>query len=428
VTSRRILGVVGAVAILGADITPAARHALRVPAQIQVAVGQEQALLLDLPGLLGVRASAHSGLAVDGSALEGSWLRIPAGRITLEPEAAGTVRLHLRLFGFLPWRTLRVQAVSAPVVSTGGESVAVAVRSKAPLVVAVGGGRIPGVGGGPAERAGIRPGDYILAADGQPVSGATALSEDVADAGAGGQPLRLLVQRHGHEFTVTVHPERADGRYLIGAWVRDTATGIGTLTFQGDGVFGALGHPVTDTTTGTPILLGSGQLLESRIAGIEPSSDGHPGEKVGTLIPGSPTLGVVLKNTGVGVFGRLVRPWGPLGPELPIALEDQVQPGPAEILTVVQGTRIQAYSARIDAVLPQRRGTSKGVVITITDPRLLAATGGIVQGMSGSPIVQDGRLVGAVTHVLVDNPRRGYGVLAIWMAAAAGLVPSATGV
>lgn len=423
--ARRVLGLVGAIAILAADCTPAARHALRVPAQVQVAVGQEQGLVLDLPGSLAVRASSPGRLTLDGAPLGHAWSRVSAARLLLRPDLPGTVTLQLRLFGFLPWRTLRVEAVPSTVVAVGGQSVAVAVRSRAPLVVGVGGLGPPGLGNGPAGRAGVHRGDYILAANGQDVPTPSALARAVQAAGDAGVPLRLLLLRGGRERTVTLRPERVDGRFLIGCWVRNSATGIGTLTFQGAGRFAALGHPVVDVTTGVPMLLGEGQLLPSQIAGIRPSRDGHPGEKLGTLIPGGAPLGIVLKNTAVGVFGRLVTAGGSMAPELPIALEDQVHIGPAEILTVVHGTTVEAYGVRIDAVLPQRLPTSKGLVLTVTDPRLLRATGGIVQGMSGSPIIQQGRLVGAVTHVLVDNPERGYGVLALWMAQAAGLVPVA---
>lgn len=421
---RRLLGLLGAVAILAADLTPPARHALRLPAQIQAAVGQDQALVLDLPGALAVRASGGP-LALDGAPLGGAWRRVPGGRLMLQPQAPGKVALHLRLFGLLPWRTVQVEAVPTPRVAAGGQSVAVLVRSRAPLVVAVGGAELASLGMGPAARAGIRRGDYILSANGVTTTTPSALAQVVDDAGAAGRPLHLVLLRGGRMREVTLQPERVGGRYLIGAWVRDSATGIGTLTFRGDGRFAALGHPVVDETTGVPILLGSGQLLPSQIAGIQPSRDGHPGEKVGTLIPGSPILGTVLKNASVGVFGRLLASWDPAGAELPVALEDQVHTGPAEILTVVHGTTVQAYRVRIDAILPQLRPTSKGLVLTVTDPRLLQSSGGIVQGMSGSPIIQDGRLVGALTHVLIDDPRRGYGVLATWMAQAAGLMPVA---
>lgn len=214
------------------------------------------------------------------------------------------------------------------------------------------------------------------------------------------------------------------GRYVLGARVRDGATGIGTLTFAGAaGIFGALGHPVVDPALGTPVLLGDGELLPSVISGMQPSRDGRPGEKVGLLIGGAPPLGGVTANLALGVFGVLSRgvPPGPVQTAVPVALPDQVHPGPAEVLTVVSGREVQAFQVRITAVLPQRQPSAKGLVLRITDRRLLGATGGIVQGMSGSPILQDGRLVGAVTHVFVDDPSRGYGVLAQWMADVAGL-------
>ena len=246
---RRILAMAGAIAILVGDLTPAARHALRVPAQVQVAVGQDQALVLDLPGRLAVRAS-QPGLTLDGAPVSGAWRQVSAGRLLLRPQSVGIVSLHLRLFGLVPWRSVQVDAIPAPVVTAGGESVAVAIRSRAPLVVGVGGAEFPGGAASPAARAGIRRGDYILAANGAPVTTPSSLAQAVEAAGAAGLPLQLVLLRAGRERQATVHPERAGGRFLIGAWVRDNATGIGTLTFQGEGRFAALGHPVVDTTTG----------------------------------------------------------------------------------------------------------------------------------------------------------------------------------
>jgi len=433
---RRALGALAAALILAADVSPAGRYLLRVPASVTVAVGQPQSIVLDAPGRMGVRApGAGPQLRLDGRPASDAWRLVPGAALHLLPTAPGTYTLQLRLFGVLPWRGLRVQAVPVPDLVPGGQAIGVVVHSRGPLVVGL--RAVPAPGGpapSPAAAAGIRPGDILLRVAGRPAAtpeDVTAALGSVPDGGT--VPVEVL--RNGHTLQLRVRPIRASpsASPLIGAWVRDVTGGIGTLTFTApsgtSGTFGALGHPVVDPTTGTAVVLGSGSLVPSLIAGLEKSRDGHPGEKIGVLVGGDPVLGTVTENTAFGVFGRLDRAPapGPLAQPLPVALADQVRTGPVEILTVIDGRLVGTYAARITAVLPQRRATTRGFVLTVTDPRLLAATGGIVQGMSGSPVIQDGRLVGAVTHVFVDDPSRGYGVLAVWMAETAGLTAPASG-
>ena len=422
----RWAGALLATAILAADVTPAARHALPLPARVTVAADQTQLIRLDLPGRLGVRALGPAGhLLVDGAPTGPTWRSLPGAALELQPGQPGLYRLGLRLFGVLPWRSLQVQAVPVPEVAPGGQSVGIVLQALGPLVVRQ--VDVPGPDGprtSPAAAAGMRVGDYVLAVDGAPVH--TALAVQDAVQASRGAPVRLSLLRGGHPLAISVRPawDAATGTYLLGAWVRDEASGIGTLTFSSSerAVWGALGHPVTDPTTGHAVALRSGWLLRSVIAGLEPSRDGHPGEKEGVLVGGQAPLGAVTANTAVGVFGRFTPGPPPRAGTLPIALQDQVHVGAARMLTVLHGAVVGSFAVRITAVLPQRRASSKGLVLTVTDPRLLRETGGIVQGMSGSPLLQDGRLIGAVTHVLVDDPSRGYGVLAEWMAAQAGLL------
>jgi stage IV sporulation protein B len=435
---RRLCGLVLAAAILGADLTPAGRHALRLPARVAVAVGQVQDVALDLPGRVAVRAprgSGSAGLWVDGAPLAATWRLLPGTSLRLLPLRPGLYTMELRLFGVLPWRAVQVRAVAVPEVVPGGQAVGIVVQARGPLVVAL--PPLPGARGlvpSPAARAGVHVGDYLLAVGGRAVQDAAdvaaalraALPAAAGRTTAAAAAVDVQVLRAGRTLTLRVVPvwSPALGRYLLGARVRDGASGIGTLTFRAaTGDYGALGHPVTDPTLGTPIVLGSGQLLPTLIAGTERSREGRPGEKLGWVVGSTPALGTVTANLPLGVFGRLTGtlPPGPVAAPLPVALPDQVHPGPAVLLTVLRGREVQAFAVRIVAVLPQRRPSAKGLVVRVTDPRLLHATGGIVQGMSGSPIVQDGRLVGALTHVFVDDPSRGYGVLAEWMAEAAGL-------
>jgi len=194
-------------------------------------------------------------------------------------------------------------------------------------------------------------------------------------------------------------------------WIRDSADGVGTLTFYdpATGVFGGLGHAVCDVDTGITMPLGSGEVVPARIFGIVKGESGTPGELKGCFDPG--TLGRLQVNGEQGLYGTLsVYPVGAVS--LPTAGRQQVYAGPAQILCTLDGTRPQYYDVTIEQVRHNGLHSSRNMVVRVTDPDLLALTGGIVQGMSGSPIIQDGRLVGAVTHVLVEDPARGYGIFA----------------
>lgn len=203
---------------------------------------------------------------------------------------------------------------------------------------------------------------------------------------------------------------------MLGLYVEDPAAGVGTLTFydRTSGTFAALGHRITELGGQRRVWLEGGKIVAARISGIEQGQRGSPGEKIGTFSGPDDIIGTIASNTRFGLFGKLETDL-PEGEEVPVALAHQVHTGPARILTVVQGSTVQEFSVEIVRVYRQLRPHDKGLVIKVTDPQLLSLTGGIVQGMSGSPIIQDGRLVGAVTHVFVNDPTRGYGVLAEWM-------------
>jgi stage IV sporulation protein B len=430
---RRALGAAMAAAIFALDLSPAGRHLLRLPSRLTVAVGQRQGLVLGLPGRVAVAVAGDPfGLWVDGHPLGARWQLLPGGVLVLNPRRPGSYLLRLRPLGVLPWPPIQLVATGVPQVHLGGQSVGVELRLRGALVV--GESRVPTGSGGepsPLAAAGVGVGAYLLQLDGWRVHDAAQVADVLAQTRAA--PLSAVVLVRGAPRLVRVQPayDPAIGRYSLGAAFVGAVRGIGTLTFYAGRVFGALGHVVLDEATGRAVRARGGLLLPSLVAGVQPSRDGAPGEKLGMLLPGGAPIGVVLRNTAVGVFGRLLRrPAGPPGePTLPVALPDQVHPGPARLLTVVRGVAVSAFSVRIVAVDPGGPPGGRGLTIEVTDPRLLEAAGGIVQGMSGSPLVQDGRLVGALTHVFVDDPASGYGVLASWMAQAAGLLqgPGATG-
>ncbi len=416
----RRVGIALAVSLLGIDLLPGIRPLLQLPMVITVAVGQRAAVPIGLPGMVSVRVPPSGIKLLNGTA--GGWSVLPKGFLDLEAQRPGSFEVDLRIFGLLPWGALTVDAVEVPEVIPGGQSIGLILHSACVLVVGSAAGLLPWIG-----RDSLRPGDCIVSADGQTVQSAHALRLAVQNAGQTGEALVLGIVRGTAHQQISVRPERSGGIYRIGVPVQTSASGIGTLTFyQPGGVYAALGHPVV-FGSGITLPLASGHMVPSLIAGIEKSEPGDPGQKLG-ILESRYSLGSVLANTPLGVFGRLdgSLPTTRWDTPVAIALEDQVHQGPATMLTVVRGTSVEAYPVDITAVYPERSMSAEGLTIQVTDPLLLRATGGIVQGMSGSPIVQDGRLVGAVTHVFVRDPSRGYGVLAIWMAEQAGLVAPAT--
>jgi len=230
-----------------------------------------------------------------------------------------------------------------------------------------------------------------------------------------GNPVSVTVDRGGETKQFTITPARAsDGQLRLGLWLRDGVTGVGTVTFYDpeSGVFGALGHGITDTDTGLLLPLGKGEVTDENITGVVKGESGTPGQLDGSADENK-VCGSILMNTDYGIFGVMDGNQAGSG-----AMEcGEIKTGPAKILTTISGKTVGEYQANIDRVYHEPDGSR--VLITVTDKTLLSAAGGIVQGMSGSPIIQDGKLVGAVTHVLVNDPAKGYGLSIQDMIAAA---------
>lgn len=261
-------------------------------------------------------------------------------------------------------------------------------------------------GGSVGFDAGLRPGDLIVAVGNKKVGTVRDLTDAVAN--AEGRPLALSVLRDEGTVTITVTPVCYDGGTpQLGIFVRDNAAGIGTVTFVDPetGAFGGLGHAIGDGKTGKPIRLRHGTVTGVILDGIERGKAGEPGELKGMLRPGG--IGSVTSNTEYGVFGRLSEI--PAGETLPVASPDEVREGRATILCTLKNGARGEYEVELGD-LSAKAGCARCFSVRVTDPALLALTGGIVRGMSGSPILQDGRLVGAVTHVMVSDPTKGYGV------------------
>ena len=261
----------------------------------------------------------------------------------------------------------------------------------------------------PASRAGLRTKDVILKINGEALSGAADMTERIE--ASGGKPLRLTCRRGGKEFETTLTPvlSSAEGQYKTGIWVRDSGAGIGTVTFlfPDSGAFAGLGHGICDADTGALIGMRKGSVSDVTISSVIKGAAGAPGELKGHFNPGR--SGALLGNSACGVWGVFSDVPGDCHEPMPIGLRDDLHEGDAYILCTASNEEMQKYDIRISNIKRDAKG-SKCFTVTVTDPDLIALTGGIVQGMSGSPIIQDGKLVGAVTHVLINDPTTGYGI------------------
>ena len=257
----------------------------------------------------------------------------------------------------------------------------------------------------PAETAGVRVGDRILRLDGQQVSSPKDI-QDLLNCSDGSVELEL--ERSGEALHLTVFPQPTDQGPRLGVYLRQGVTGVGTVTYYDpeSGTFATLGHGVT-TPSGSLLQLRQGYAYEARVASVRKGKAGEPGQLIGALDNPSP-IGNLIRNTQQGVFGETDQAFP--GTPLEIATWEQVHTGQATILSTIEGRQVQEYSVQILKIYPAGRRNGRNLLIKVTDEALLSATGGIVQGMSGSPIIQDGKLVGAVTHVLVNDPTTGYGI------------------
>ena len=277
----------------------------------------------------------------------------------------------------------------------------------------------------PAERAGLHAKDVILKVNGEALGGASHLTDLIE--GSGGHELILSCRRGKNEIEIRLTPVwcPAEARYKTGVWVRDSGAGIGTVTFifPDTGAFAGLGHGICDADTGELVAMRRGMVADVTISSVVRGEAGHPGELKGYFNAGK--TGSLLGNSACGVWGVFSEIPKTDLPAMPIGLRDDLHEGDAYILCTLGGDRIEKYDVRISNV-NRDSTTSKCFTVTITDPDLLAISGGIVQGMSGSPIIQDEKIVGAVTHVLINDPTTGYGIfLENMLSAAEKTIPKA---
>ena len=318
--------------------------------------------------------------------------------------------VNLKAFGFIPVKSATVSVIDQRKVAVLGDNFGIKIYTAGVLVVKLDTVDTEHGHINIAEKAGLRVGDTILSINGQVVGSNEEVAEIIEK--CGGKKINLSVRRGNEALTISVKPEisYASGKYKAGIWVRDSSAGIGTLTFYSPtyDVLCGLGHGVCDSDTGELLPLNSGELVAAHIISITKGIDGCPGQLEGVFE--AETLGKMLANDETGVYAWQNRT---VNPEqlTTVALKQEVQPGDAQIFCALDETGPKLYQCKIEKVSYNNQKT-KNLIVKVTDPALIEKTGGIVQGMSGSPILQNGKLIGAVTHVFVDDPTAGYAIFA----------------
>jgi stage IV sporulation protein B len=406
---RRSFGWILSLLVLAGALSPQAQKLSSLPDAIRLTKGESTQLELLQPMALSIEESGEEVLSSTDERLSDA----TGDRVTLTGENAGSAHLVVSFLG-VPVKRVNVNVQPTRLVVPGGQAIGVALEMAGVLVV---GASDVGQTVSPARKAGIRAGDRILAVNGTSITSAQHLTDLIKDGGEA----KLQVLRGDEKLSVPVRPVRdgEDGAYRLGIWVRDSTAGVGTLSFYDpkSGMYGALGHAITDVDTGAMLSVGEGEIYESRVVDILRSEGGRPGELMGDFMNDAKELGPLTKNTQRGIYGKLNRPLSnALYPEgVPVAPRTELVTGPATLLTTIDDQGVKAYDCEITKLFSQNEPGQRSMVIKITDPELLKRTGGIVQGMSGSPILQNGKLAGVVTHVYIDDTQLGYAVYAEWM-------------
>jgi len=344
---------------------------------------------------------------------------------TISKDQENDNKYEIKFLGMIPLKSIEVTNIDDLKIHLGGIPIGVRVSSDGVIVVGYSEIEIDNnKEESPGKLGGLEIGDVILEINDIEVYSATDLLKIIKESNNG--VLKMNILRHGENLTKSIQCKKENNEdYKIGLWVRDSTAGVGTMTFYDSesNKFGALGHPITDCDTNEPFLIKKGDILDSSIISVRKGEKGSPGELRGVFINEDNPCGNIQSNTQSGIYGKLE------GNKLDekcnlisVGFRNEITTGKAKIITTIDEQGPKEYDIEIEKLMDQSAPNSKSMVIKITDERLLEKTGGIVQGMSGSPIIQNGKLIGAVTHVLVNKPDTGYGIYIEWMLQDAGII------
>lgn len=375
-----------------------------LPDELTLVEGENTQISLQLP--VSVKEESVGVLGITAKPLADAFHLEIGSTITASPIQSGETKVTFYLCDTLPIKTVNATILPKTELIPVGQTVGVSLDTKGLLVLGTGDVDIEGNQNIQPGKGVLKAGDLILKADGKELINKELLQSIVKE--SAGEQIELSIERNGEDKNILIQPafSISENAYKLGVWVRDSIQGIGTITFYdpSNKLFGALGHGVYDVDTGELMVIKQGAIVSASLDKIVKGEKGEPGELTGTIQKQN-ELGEIKSNTEVGIYGTMSKQ-SLTEDAIPIGLRHEVHEGSAVILSDIKDGVVQEFDIEIESV---SRGADRNMIVSITDSWLLENTGGIVQGMSGSPIIQDGKLIGAVTHVLVNDPQRGYG-------------------
>lgn len=332
--------------------------------------------------------------------------------VAVEAGKSSVKKAELKLLGIIPIKIVNIQEVDEPMLVPCGNPFGIKLLTDGVIAVEVSGFETASGFRSPAADAGIKTGDIIKTVNGKKVMSNEDIEKIISE--SEGKSLSFNLMRDDKNLILNVEPQlcSADGSYRAGLWVRDSSAGIGTVTFYDPdtGVFAGLGHPVCDVDTGSILPLSEGEVVDVSVNGVKRGAAGAPGELMGSF-SSLAAIGSLELNCADGLYG-VMSSFSSQNEAVPLGMRQEIETGEAYIYTTISGTQPKMYKIVIEKIDLHNTKGSKNMIIRVTDKELLEKSGGIVQGMSGSPIIQNGKLVGAVTHVFVNNPAKGYAIFA----------------
>lgn len=416
---KKSIGLFLIILILTISFNDSFQYIVNFPRELYILQGEERVFDFRLPFQINAITKENNIIEVNGLKQDKYQLNL-SKPIEISPKEIGELDLQIKAFGFLPIRSMKVKVLPDVKLYPGGQSIGVKLKTKGVIVVGL--SEIIGEDGisyTPGLDANVNVGDILYKINGKRVN--TAEEVSIIINSITNDLVELELKRKDKWEKVKINPikDKEDGKYKIGLWVRDNTAGIGTLTFfhQESKKYGALGHAITDVTTGIIMPVNNGEIVSAKVGSVLQGQKGKPGEIRGIFYNEDKIIGNIEKNTSYGLYGKT---YGKILNEkinkpLSIGLQQHIKLGPAKILATVEEDSIEEFDIEIEKIVNQPKKSGKSMIIRVTDPRLLEKTGGIVQGMSGSPIIQNNKIIGSVTHVFVNDPTKGYGIFIEWM-------------
>lgn len=407
---RKILILISLIGVIGALFFVSNYLDKKIPNNIKITLNKDEEFNFDLP-LEGKVSSSTGVLQVNDKMVPGTEIKLNLRNpFTLKATDYGNYQIDLKLFGLFNYKQVNLDVVENIRLMPAGDIIGINIETDGIMVL--GTGVVTSEDGLSYEPAlnKLCSGDYITAINGKSIESKEELIDEIDK--SQGDPLLIQVRRNKEYLDYNITPiKSAPEEYKIGIWVRDDTQGIGTLTFITEkGEFGALGHGITDVDTSQVIQVGQGNIFSAEVMAVVKGQEGKPGELIGAINKDDESrLGKIKRNTSQGIFGQTSKNYKyDSNKSLTIGLKQDVRVGPATILSCVD-SEVKEYDILIEDVTLGGTNSNKGIVIKIIDEELNSKSGGIVQGMSGSPIIQNGKIIGAVTHVFIQDSTKGYG-------------------